>query len=314
MSEAIIFTLYEGNYDYGVGALINSAFRCEFKGKIIIGYKDSLPFWINQLVKSTEYSYILKVGNESIELILKKIDGDNHLRYYKPSMFELLFAEYPAAKIFYFDPDITIIGDWWFFEQWVSYGTACVLDENYPLMPTSHPIKQKWAELLNYKIDLSSPYNYYINSGFLGCRKKDLDLIQDWKSNISTLQEKDGNFKDFQPVFKKTTTYKRLNSIMGDQDILNATINKDYIKYNLSIVGPEGMGFIPAGYLMYHNTGKKPWNKNVLKEFLKYGNKISQADQSFLENSKYPIVLFSKFQQLKLKITFLITKLIQRVL
>ncbi|KHJ36981.1 hypothetical protein PBAC_28260 [Pedobacter glucosidilyticus] len=313
MSDTIIFTLFEGFHEYGVGSLINSAIKCGFKGKVVIGYRGPLPFWINQLDNFSN-SYYLKTEKEKIEIIFKKIEGKNHLRYYKPSMFESLFHEFPKSKVFYFDPDITLIGDWWYFEQWVDYGVACILDENYPLMPSSHPIKQKWAELLDYSIDSNNPFNYYINSGFLGCQIRDLNLIQEWNNHILTLQEKGGNLLNFNPVFEKTSTFKRLNSFMGDQDILNATINKNNLGYKLSIIGPEGMGFIPAGYLMYHNTGKKTWNKNVLKEFLLYGNRISQADQSFLENSSYPINLYSRTKLLKLKLTFLITKIIQRVL
>lgn len=313
MSESIIFTLYEGNYDYGVGALINSAHKCEFKGKIIIGYKDSLPFWINQFTKRDDL-YVMTTESGTIELIFKEISIDYHLRYFKPSMFKILFAEYPKSKIFYFDPDITLIGDWKYFDQWVNYGVACILDENYPLMPYSHPLKQKWAEIFNYTINHSTPFNLYINSGFIGCKIANIELINKWENNILFVKEKGGNLKDFNPVFNQSFRKKRLNSIIGDQDILNATINDNHLQYNLSIVGPEGMGFIPAGYLMYHNTGKKTWNKNFLFEFLKTGNKISLADDSFLENSQYPIVLFSKYKKIRMKILLSITKLLQRIL
>lgn len=312
MSKSIIFTLFENRYEYGVGALINSAFACNFSGKIIVGYKGALPFWISQLNKKNDKYYLSNFKDIEIEFI--EIETELHLRYYKPFFFEQLFKIYINYKIYYFDPDITIIGDWDFFEEWIDYGMGLVLDDCYPIMPYNHPIKQQWAKLYDYDLENGSNFNYYINSGFIGCSINSLDLIIKWKNNILLLVQNGNDLTELKPAIKRTKTHKRLNSITGDQDILNATIIQNYNSIKVSIVGPEGMGFIPAGYLMHHNTGIKTWERKFILDFLKRGSKISPANYSFQENSFSPINLYpNKITQNLRKMEILITQILQRI-
>jgi len=312
MSKSIIFTLFEHHYAYGVGALINSAVACNFKGKFIVGYKGSLPFWINQLIKRTN-NYVIP-HFEHLEITFLEIKSDIHLRYYKPFLFEQLLNQNKDHKIFYFDPDITIIGDWEFFEEWIDFGVSLVLDDCYPIMPYNHPLKQQWAKIYNYPVENGKDFNFYINSGFVGLTKNSINLIEYWKQNILILIEEGHILSDFKPAIKKTNTHKRLNPITGDQDILNASIIQDYGNTKLSIIGPEGMGFIQAGYVMLHNTGSKTWNKSFLKDFIVNGVKISEANYSFIKNSKFPINLYpDRLDKYILKFKLFITQVLQRI-
>ncbi len=312
MCKSIIFTLFENHYAYGVGTLINSAIARDFKGIFIIGYKGALPLWINQLIKKSDF-YVIP-HHDDIEIEFLEIKSDLHLRYYKPFLFEELLIKYKNSKVFYFDPDITIIGDWCFFEEWVDYGTGLVLDDCYPIMPYNHPLKQQWAKIYNYNVENGKDFNFYINSGFVGGTENSIDLITKWKQNILFLQNSGYDLKEFKPAIHKFNTHKRLNPITGDQDILNATINQNYDSSLLSLIGPEGMGFIQAGYVMQHNTGCKTWKKNFILDFIKNGIKISEANYSYIKNSHTPINLYpTQKKRWALNINLLITQIIQRI-
>jgi lipopolysaccharide biosynthesis glycosyltransferase len=312
MSKSIIFTLFENNYAYGVAALINSAIANNFTGKFTIGYKGNLPHWINQLKKTTD-SYILPHFNH-IEIEILEIKSDLHLRFYKPFLFEQLLERFPDSNIFYFDPDITIIGEWDFFEDWVNNGVGLVLDDCYDIMPYNHPIKYQWSKIFNYNILKGNTFNFYINSGFIGGGKNAKTLIMQWKQNILLLQEQGYDLTSFKPAISKYNSHKRLNPIIGDQDILNATINQHFGTTTFSIMGPEGMGFSQPSYVMLHNTGSKTWNKNFILDFFKNGVKISEANLSYLSNIDFPINIYPNIiKKYKLKFNLLITQILQRI-
>lgn len=312
MHNSIIFTLFESNYYYGVGALINSAVRCDFKGRFIIGFKSKLPFWINQLTKKS--SFYLIPNYENIEIEFTEIKSDLHLRYYKAFLFKELLEKYPLHKLFYFDPDITIIGDWDFFERWVENGVGLVLNDCYPIMPYNHPLKHEWAKIYNYDVEKGDLFNFYVNSGFMGGNENLTNIITQWKFNILKLVKNGYDLSSHKCPVEKTHSYKRLNPITGDQDILNATIIENYGTTKFSIMGPEGMGFTQGGYVMLHNTGSKTWNKNFILDFMKNGVKITEANYSYIENSSFPINLYpNTFNRFLLKVNLLITQILQRV-
>lgn len=312
MSNTIVFTLFEKHYTYGVGALLNSLVVNKFRGLFVVGYKGKLPFWTSQLVKSDNYYYIQNI--EHIKINFLKVETDLHLRYYKPFLFENLMTNNNADYVYYFDPDISVIGDWSFFEEWASYGTALVLDDCYSVMPFNHPLKQQWAKIFGYDFKTSKDFNYYINSGFIGGNQSCLNLIKKWKQNIIDLKEKGHSLNEFKPAIKKFDTHKRLNPITGDQDILNASICQIYNELNLSIIGPEGMGFSPAGYVMQHNTGSKSWNKIFLFDFIQNGVKISEANYAYFKYSSSPINLYpSIIKRLVLRFDIILTQVLQRI-
>ncbi len=309
----VVCTNYEGDYDYGVGALINSLFSIGYEGKVVVLYGDFPPFWQEQLIKKNDKYVIAEDVN--IEILFRKIESEIHLCYYKPFMIYGLMKEFLDHKIYYFDPDITVLGDWKFFENWVDCGVAMCLDQCYPIMPINHPFKKDYRDLfqkLNH--ELVNPNDYYVNSGFIGVGPNHITLIKIWMDFTNYLSETGHDLVGVMvPSVQKYRNIKRLNTICGDQDILNAALL--YTKLPLSILGQEGMGFIPAGFTMNHAANHpKPWKKNYLKEFLFNGKKFSAMDQSFLNHISSPINLYSKRKRILININKNITKLLQRIL
>ena len=77
-----------------------------------------------------------------------------------------------------------------------------------------------------------------------------------------------------------------------DQDALNMAAM--FADVPLSTIGPEGMGFIPGGFTMYHTVGSpKPWRKSFLKSALA-GVPPWNGDKHFLECADGPIHPFTR--------------------
>lgn len=308
--KTVICSIYEKDYEYGLAALINSVISCGFKGEIAVAYKTKLPFWVRQLKNASGYN-IYELNGIKISFI--KIDYHLHLRYYKSSFILDLLKEGTTEKVYYFDPDITVLGDWQFFEDWLDYGVSLCIDQSYPIMPFSHPIKRKWMEIFEQGLNITPLYknDYYINSGFIGIKSTHQPLIELWQNFIDYLNNNGHNLKDWKSTQVVYKGRKRLNTFGGDQDILNAALM--FSEVEISVIGQEGMGFIPAGYLMYHNTGIKTWNKFFIKNFIKNGNKFSEVDQSYFLNSYSPINLYNKKQRALKAIDISLVKLLQRI-
>lgn len=304
----IICSICEGRYAYGVGALINSSIKNGFRGQFHVLIKDELPFWAKHL-KKTEGNYFI---NDYCTITFEKANWGYHLSYYKPFLLDSLIKLNPNSTIFYFDPDITIECDWNFFLDWVDIGPALCTDGNYPTLGKNHPWIVSWKNIFNIeKTKIFSDLIPYINSGFIGINSTQTDLIKKWIGFTNLLIEKGHNLKSFGPTQNKYSK-ERAFSICGDQDILNAVlISHDY---DISLFGVDGMGFNGSSYLMFHNIGRKSWEKNFLKDFLITGRRISPADDSYLKNLKGTINLYSRRKLMMLSINIAITKLLQRVL
>ena len=53
------------------------------------------------------------------------MQSERHLGYHKPYVARELLEKHPDVDaLFYADPDITFIGPWKFFEEWVTCGVA----------------------------------------------------------------------------------------------------------------------------------------------------------------------------------------------
>src|SRR5690348_11876699 len=107
--SAIVCTLFEGAYHYGVGALANSLYAAGYRGSMWVGYRGALPPWARGAGQ----------GRGCWEV--------------------------PVDALFYFDPDITNRGPWRFYEEWVSHGVA-LCEDVYPVFPADHPWRAAWRE------------------------------------------------------------------------------------------------------------------------------------------------------------------------
>jgi hypothetical protein len=307
-SSSIICSICEGRYAYGLAALINSAIKNGFIGQFYIIVGNEIPFWTIDLIKEKDTYKI----NDNCTIEFEVINWDLHLSYYKPYLLESLLTKNPNSDVFYFDPDVTIECDWNFFKDWVSIGPALCSDGNYPILGKRHPWVASWQKLFNIdKNIINSEIIPYVNSGFIGLNSKQIDITKRWIKFTELLINNGHNLKSFGPTLKEYIQ-KRAYSICGDQDILNAVlISKDY---EISLFGVDGMGFNGSSFLMFHNIGKKTWDKNFIKDFLISGTRISVADDSYLKFLQGDINPYKNIELKLIKINVTITKLIQRIL
>ncbi|HEY5743938.1 MAG TPA: hypothetical protein VIS99_15530 [Terrimicrobiaceae bacterium] len=273
-----IFTLYEKTYHLGVAALINSLVRVEFAGQIFVGYRDDLPPWCEQLQSQGEQSF--KLNNCQIQFF--KCTPDRHLGYHKPFTARELLEKYPdITALFYADPDITFIGPWKFFEKWVTCGVALCADSNFPTVPTHHPWRQEWSELIAAAgLKVVNNTEDYANSGFFGVHRNDVAFLDDWVALTEAFERQGGNTQTF-------TMSARTNGITGDQDIMAAATMTH--PGRLSFIGQEAMGFNGHYFILAHAIeSPKPWSRNFSLHALK-GNRPSVASSFFLRNADSPI-------------------------
>lgn len=285
--EIILCTLFEGDYHFGLAALVNSLVKHGFQGCIAVGYRGALPDWIQQLRPSERHGeYIVGTGI-TIKFLL--IDAPMHFANFKPDFVRQLITENPRCKyIWYFDPDIVIRCSWAFYVQWVRYGIALCEDVTNGTMPTNHPIRCQWIELAA-KLGLKNPapISRYYNSGFVGLPVASQNFLALWQ-DVLKLAAAEGVDTHAFGVGSRTNPFHG-----ADQDAMN--IAAMFCGYPLSTVGPEGMDLVPGGFTMFHAIGSpKPWRKSMVLSAL-HGVPPSGSDKAFLANIDSPIHPYSRF-------------------
>ena len=283
--DEVVVCLYDGDYHYGVAALANSLAKSGFKGFINTAYRGSLPPWVEQLKGINTQTYYV---NDSIIIHFEKVNTGMHLAYFKPYFIKQTFENFPQVnKIFYFDVDIVVSAPWSFFSNWVDDHICLCLDNSYDYVHHNHPWRKDWKRLAKVDIPFCNPTTAYVNSGFIGIKRKSLPLINKWIQLTENFKDLGGDLKIIDQNGK--SSYK------GDQDLLNAAITV-CPEIELSLIGKEGMGFTQPAYLMSHAISKvKPWKKNYLKYLIEKGHKPSYSEKDFFNYCKYPIRLFPSF-------------------
>ena len=282
--QEIIVCLFDGSYNLGAAALINSIVKSEFKGLIHIGYRGALPAWANRLESSGENQFYV---TRDVVIHFKQVDTLMHLGYYKPYFIKEAFDIYKDAdKIYYFDVDVTVKAPWIVFSNWLENGSCLCLDNSFHFLHYSHPWRKQWKLLApEYEKDFNA-INYYFNSGFLGIERQSIALIDRWIYFTEKYIEIGGDVTRF--------VKEKYNYLKGDQDLLNAAITTSNVE--VSIIGKEGMGFTLPATVMAHAIGEeKPWDNWFLKQLIKTGHKPNLADKAFFSNCKYPIQIFYSF-------------------
>jgi hypothetical protein len=304
--NSVLYTLYEGDYHIGVGALVNSAIRNGFGGRIVVGYRGDIPPWTSQLTRVNERSFELC----GVSITFDPVVTTRHLRFYKAEFGRrILESDHKVDVVVYCDPDIVFLSPWEFFLDWLECGVSLVIDSNFKSTDSSHPWRKEWLRLAatqglnsNGRNDLP-----FVNSGFVGVRRKDSRIFEIWERLVDAFEHFGGD----------TITFERSNrwmAVTGDQDLLNAALAIwDGIP---GIIGPEAMGFTGQFFLLSHAIeSPKPWKKNFLKYSFQ-GCPPTQASRYFFENSTKPICLFptnlKRLKWINYKLALLVSRVWRR--
>jgi hypothetical protein len=215
-----------------------------------------------------------------------------HLRFYKSFLgLELIGRHCPETEtLFYFDPDIVVKADWYFFESWARNGIALCLDNNFGILPSDHPWRAEWRSIgCRAGMQIRRKLDFYFNGGFFGLTRENMGFLDLWRVLTESYREMGGDV-----VSSKSSDRKR--SVVGDQDLMNAAVM--FTDLPLSSVGPDGMDFGGGGYLMSHAVyGTKPWVKQFTLDLFRTGNPPSLADKEFMKNIASPIKIFSPMEE-----------------
>lgn len=281
---SIVCTLSESHYHDGVAALINSLHNQGFTGDVYVGYRGPLPAWAAAASSSglawTNAKTLLLSGALRVHFL--PVDTAMHFTNYKPTFLLRLMNEVDSAApyVFYFDPDIVVKCKWQFFEQWITFGIPVVHEIVNNDMPPTHPVRQLWARIIEKEgLTVKRRPASYINGGFVGLKRGDLQFAQLFKRMIEV-----GAGDYAMKIDRFDFNHDRSNPFYGkDQDAMN--IAAMCCDSPISEYGPEAMDFIHGGNVMSHAVGSpKPWKKKFLLSALK-GEQPSLADKEFWKNA-----------------------------
>ncbi len=283
--NSAVCTLFEGDYHYGVGALVNSLYKHGFRGVVWAGYRGALPPWAKDVQQHLQYHEFQVAEGCCIRFV--PVTTRSHFTNYKPAFMLDLWENYcpDTDELFYFDPDIVIKCRWSFYEEWACGGVALCEDISNQKMPDNHPVRLYWISFLKSSgFKLSRPLSQYFNGGFLGVHKRYKNAIRNWKDIIEYLLSQNidiawGRSTDRTDYFEKQ-----------DQDALN--IMAMITECPLSTVGPDGMDFAEGGFLMSHAVASpKPWQRKAISDAIR-GVPPGKTYKQYLINAEGPIRLY----------------------
>ena len=282
--EQVICSLFEGDFHFGVAVLINSIVRGGFRGLFWIGCRGDLPVWAAPLKRRDDG--LFEVGGAL--LAFETIQTGRHFGQFKSEFLARTIDNGIAVRhLWYFDPDITVRCAWSFYEMWIQHGVCLCQEQIMGTMPARHPIRCEWMRMA-HEAGWGEPLRQqerYFNSGFIGLDVTHRAFLDRWIAAVR-LANANGVAPD---QFQKGGRHQVFFTV--DQDTLN--ISTMYADVPFSTIGPEGMGFIPGGFTMYHSVGKaKAWRKSFLKSALQ-GSPPTNGDKHFLECADGPIHPYS---------------------
>ncbi len=284
----MVATLFEGDYHLGVGALVNSLARAGFCGRVIAGFRGNLPPWTQRLTAVRENVYRVESG---LDIEFRRLETKMHFCNLKPEFLLRLIEENTCpGGVCYFDPDITLTCSWSFVEMWAEAGVALCEEITNGTMPENHPLRQQWIKLARAAGwgETQRTLNRYYNSGFIAVRKEHRGLLEAWQRALQLAGSAGTDLEIFGPKTREWPFFA------SDQDALNLACM--YSEVPLATIGPEGMGFVPGGFTMYHSVGApKPWRKRFLRSALG-GLPPWNGDKHFLEVADGPIPIYTRGQ------------------
>src|SRR5208283_834119 len=286
--DSVICTLFERDYHYGVGALVNSLYHHGFRGTVYAGYRGVLPPWASAARRQDRYAEL----SVAPQLLLRFIplSTTSHLTNYKPDFMLSLWDDYcpQAGAMFYFDPDILLQCRWSFFEEWIRFGVAVCADLN-PLFPADHPRRHAWREYFEpHGVRFIRPQSTAFNAGFVGLSKPHRNFLKTWQRLLQLMEPAIGGMQHWD---------------IGDRSFLFHSTDQDAFdaatmvcEEPLSPAGLEGMDYNHGGgfCFMTHAAGGsvKPWAKKMLLSALR-AMPPRRTDKAFFRYADAPIRLYS---------------------
>jgi hypothetical protein len=280
-----VCTLYEGDYHYGVGALVNSLVRAGYKGTVWAGYRGTLPPWVSQLQLLSEPGQYMVA--DQLCLAFVPLSVSFHFANYKPDfMLELLANQAREADyLWYFDPDICIRCNWSFFEKWAHHGVAICQDATNNIIPANDPLCYQWLEVGQSEgLGEGRALGHYFNSGMVGVEPAHKSFLELWKRMIALGVEHGCSIQ------RIVSLSRDLPFHVLDQDAM--VIAAMFTEHPLTTMAPDAMGFVPGGYVMYHVRGPKPWRGSLLRRAFG-GTPPCSASKFFFTQVSSPIQLYS---------------------
>jgi hypothetical protein len=299
LMKLAIFTLYEGDYHLGVAALINSAARCGFQGRMFLLYRDQRPSWA-----SAELEHSLE--ESGIKLVFEPCNPPRHLGYHKPFAAQQILARHPDLDgLIYADPDVVFLAPWLFFEKWMTGGVALCLDCNYGWIHKNHPWRVEWRALAERAgLAIRHEPTEYPNSGFFAVRSEEREFLQHWVQGILQFEREGGDTRRF-------AMEDRYRPICGDQDVLAASLYA--ASKEPAYIGPEGMGFNGHFFILSHAVDSpKPWRWCFSKQAL-LGKKPSMPAKIWLQHIRRPIPAISNFKYCVMKVDLSLGLAVSRI-
>jgi hypothetical protein len=286
-NDQVVCTLYEGDFHLGVATLINSIVQGGFKGLFWVGHRGVLPPWVEQL--SRLENGLFRVGDATLGF--ETIKSSRHFGQYKPQfMRSIIDRGIARGYLWYSDPDITVRCPWSFVERWIRFGVCVCQDTHTTMMASNHPIRREWITLA-HNAGWGEPIHRrerYFNSGYVGLAIEHSAFLDVWIDSVLLANSAGVQQDQFQKGARSQTFYT------VDQDTLN--IASMYAQVPFTTIGPEGMGWVPGGFTMYHSVGHlKPWRKKFLRAAL-HGNPPSNGDKHFLQCAAGPIHPYTPWQ------------------
>jgi len=189
----------------------------------------------------------------------------------------------------------------------MSNGVALVHEITSNDMPPTHPLRLEWEKvLLKCNRQIKRRTHSYINAGFCGVARKNIEFLKVWLEIMDTAIE----HYNVTPDQWDHSLPRSFIFYVADQDALNIAAMS--CESPISEMGPEAMDFTNGGWTMSHAVGSpKPWKKNFLLSALK-GVPPSLPDRAFWINVESPIAYYSPALIKRKKLSVSVAALIGR--
>jgi hypothetical protein len=247
MVEAVC-TLFDGDYQIGVGALANSLYRAGYRGVLWAGYRGELPSWAQDGEGA---------NSDGFSVRFVELAGGGAIAWRKPELMLRVLDELEpdATQVLFFDADSLAIAPWQFFTEWSRDAVAAVLDAWYPRVPPHHPWRDAWRALVQDAGLVVRKLTDYHQSAFVGVPRHRREVLDRWQQLIEYLLRRE-------PVrrqqFQQGSRFS--DPFFGtDQDLLAAALMATDAP--IATLGPEAYGFTGFACVMLHPQGMKPWQR-----------------------------------------------------